>query len=108
VATTRIDWPDLPASARALVEKHVGQVGDFRTIGTGLNSEIATVLDTVTSRVFLKGVPLARKTLAACQRREAAVNPAVLAVRLEPPGVRVRRLAQRRLPARFARPGCDR
>jgi hypothetical protein len=80
VATTRIDWPDLPASARALVEKHVGQVGDFRTIGTGLNSEIATVLDTVTSRVFLKGVPLARKTLAACQRREAAVNPAVLAV----------------------------
>ncbi|GAA1990545.1 aminoglycoside phosphotransferase [Catenulispora subtropica] len=78
--TTRIDWPDLPAPARALVEEHIGRITAFRTAGAGLNSEVAAVLDTVNGRVFLKGVPLARKTLAACQRREAAVNPFVLAV----------------------------
>lgn len=80
MATTRIDWPDLPAPARAAVEENIGRISAFRTVGAGLNSEVAAVLDTVNGRVFLKGVPLARKTLAACQQREAAVNPFVLAV----------------------------
>jgi len=80
VATTRIDWLDLPAPARAAVEENIGPISGFRTVDAGLNSAVAAVLDTANGRVFLKGVPLERKTLAACQRREAAVNPFVLAV----------------------------
>lgn len=71
----RIGWDQVPAEVRDAVREHTGPVLSARTVGAGLNSEIATFLDTAAGTVFVKGRPTGRPALT--QRREAIINPYV-------------------------------
>jgi hypothetical protein len=74
-----IDWEDIPAPVRVSVEARTGGVRAARTATAGVNSELATVLDTDSGTVFIKGLPADHRG-AAWQRREAAINPYVRSV----------------------------
>lgn len=79
MAIPRIDWNQLPADARTAVEALLGPITTATTVGDGQNSAIATILDTFTGRVFLKGLRTDTRAVVT-QQREAAINPHVRAV----------------------------
>jgi Ser/Thr protein kinase RdoA (MazF antagonist) len=69
-----IDFETLASSVRDAVQVRTGVVHAAQTASTGINSEIAAILETDSGRVFLKGLPQNHSGLAG-QQREASVNP---------------------------------
>lgn len=67
-------FEDLPAQARQAIANKTGPVHATRTAEGGLNSGIASFIDTDHGTVFVKGIPTGH-TQAPAQRREAAINP---------------------------------
>ncbi|MCT2587682.1 hypothetical protein [Actinophytocola gossypii] len=73
----RHDWRELPASVRAAVREHCGDVVDTRTPDAGRNSHFAATLHLATGgTVFCKGVRV-DSNAARTHRREAHVNRAI-------------------------------
>ncbi|MEU0694793.1 aminoglycoside phosphotransferase [Streptomyces niveus] len=70
----RIPYEHLPAEARHSVADKTGAVHHAATVSGGMNSGVASVLDTDSGSVFLKGIPGDHPQVSA-QRREAAVAP---------------------------------
>ncbi|MFI1096321.1 aminoglycoside phosphotransferase [Streptomyces sp. NPDC020917] len=70
----RIHWVDLPEQARNAVEQHTGPILNAQTATAGANSGIATTLHTLSTSVFVKGVP-ADHPQARTQQREADIAP---------------------------------
>jgi hypothetical protein len=74
VAMSRIPFEQLPAEVRQAVADKTGTVHQAVTAPGGMNSGIASVLDTDSGPVFVKGIPADHPQVSA-QRREAAVAP---------------------------------
>ncbi|WP_329182502.1 aminoglycoside phosphotransferase [Streptomyces sp. NBC_01477] len=68
----RIPFEQLPADVRQTVADKTGAVHQAVTAPGGMNSALASVLDTDSGPVFVKGIP-ADHPQAGAQRREAAV-----------------------------------
>jgi hypothetical protein len=73
------DWNDLSQAVRDLVEARTGPVRAARTVPAGLNSQLAAVLDTENGPLFIKGLRTDHPGVVR-QRREAMINPYVLAL----------------------------
>ncbi|WP_405623967.1 aminoglycoside phosphotransferase [Streptomyces sp. NBC_00076] len=71
---SRVAFHELPAAARQAVTVEVGRITAVRTVGGGINSAIAALLDTETGRVFVKGIP-ADNPQVVSQEREIAISP---------------------------------
>ncbi|MEU6539785.1 aminoglycoside phosphotransferase [Streptomyces sp. NPDC047000] len=71
---SRIPFEQLPADVRRAVTDKSGAVHQAVTVQGGMNSGIASVLETNSGRVFVKGIPADHPQVGA-QRREAAVAP---------------------------------
>ncbi|WP_406386410.1 aminoglycoside phosphotransferase [Streptomyces sp. NBC_01618] len=71
---SRIHFEQLPAEVRQAVADKTGAVHQAETMRGGMNSGIASVLDTDSGSVFVKGIPADHPQVGA-QRREAAVAP---------------------------------
>ncbi|MET7884930.1 aminoglycoside phosphotransferase [Streptomyces avermitilis] len=71
---SRIPFEQLPADVRRAVADKTGAVHQALTTKGGVNSGIASILETNGGRVFVKGIPADHPQVAA-QRREAAVAP---------------------------------
>ncbi|MFE9838355.1 phosphotransferase family protein [Streptomyces sp. NPDC005551] len=71
---SRIPFERLPADVRRAVADKSGAVHQAATAPGGMNSGIASVLETESGRVFVKGIPTDHPQVGA-QRREAAVAP---------------------------------
>ncbi|WP_327660898.1 MULTISPECIES: aminoglycoside phosphotransferase [unclassified Streptomyces] len=70
----RIPFEQLPADVRRAVTDKTGAVHRAVTVQGGMNSGIASVLETESGSVFVKGIP-SDHPQAGTQRREAAVAP---------------------------------
>ncbi|MFB6679624.1 aminoglycoside phosphotransferase [Streptomyces sp. NPDC056390] len=70
----RIAFEQLPADTRRAVADKTGAVHQAVTVSGGMNSGIASVLDTDSGLVFVKGIPVDHHQVDA-QRREAAIAP---------------------------------
>ncbi len=68
-----IDWHELDAPVRLAIEARTGRVRAARTASAGLNSQLAVILDTDASAVFVKGLPLDHPGVVR-QGREAMIN----------------------------------
>lgn len=73
------DWDDLGQPVRDLIQARTGPVLGARTVSAGLNSQLATVLDTAVGQVFVKGLRSDHLGVVR-QHREAMINPHVLAL----------------------------
>ncbi|WP_234367614.1 phosphotransferase family protein [Streptomyces pluripotens] len=71
---SRIPFEQLPTGIRQAVADKTGAVHQALTVQGGMNSGIASVLETESGSVFVKGIPTDHPQVAA-QRREAAVAP---------------------------------
>ncbi|MFH9617205.1 aminoglycoside phosphotransferase [Streptomyces pratensis] len=71
---SRIPFEQLPADVRHAVVDKTGCLHAARTVRGGMNSGIASVLETESGSVFVKGIP-ADHPQAGAQRREAAIAP---------------------------------
>ncbi|WP_234434397.1 aminoglycoside phosphotransferase [Streptomyces sp. NRRL F-5126] len=71
---SRIPFEQLPADVRQAVGDKTGAVHQAVTAPGGMNSGIASILETESGSVFVKGIPADHPQVAA-QRREAAVAP---------------------------------
>lgn len=71
---TRIPFEQLPGDVRQAVADKTGAVHQAVTVSGGMNSGIASVLETNSGSVFVKGIPADHPQVSA-QRREAAVAP---------------------------------
>ncbi|MEU3402135.1 aminoglycoside phosphotransferase [Streptomyces filamentosus] len=71
---TRIPFEQLPHDVRQAVADKTGAVHQAVTVSGGMNSGIASVLETASGRVFVKGIPAGHPQVTA-QRREAAIAP---------------------------------
>jgi hypothetical protein len=69
----RIEWQDLPAAARAAVQKHTGTVTAAQTAPHGVISRLACTLQTQAGRAFVKGT-LRHDPQAWVYRHEARVT----------------------------------
>jgi hypothetical protein len=58
----RTTWEDLPAPARAAIERECGQVLCSETPSAGRNSDFTATLHTADGLVFCKGILLAAAT----------------------------------------------
>ncbi len=76
-ASYRLDELEVPV--RLAIEARTGRMHAARTASTGLNSQLAVVLDTDAGIVFIKGLR-ADHPGAVRQGREAMINPHVRAV----------------------------
>jgi hypothetical protein len=74
VSMSRIPFKQLPADVCQAVADKTGAVHQAVTAPGGTNSGIASVLDTDSGPVFVKGIPTDHSQVSA-QRREAAVAP---------------------------------
>jgi hypothetical protein len=72
VPIPRIAFEQLPADTRRAVADKTGAVHHTVTVSGGMNSGIASVLDTDSGTVFVKGIPTDHPQVSA-QHREAAV-----------------------------------
>ncbi|MFS7874703.1 hypothetical protein ACEYXF_15455 [Streptomyces asiaticus] len=70
----RIPFDQLPADVRRAVTDKTGAVRQSVTMTGGMNSGIASVLETESGSVFVKGIASDHPQVAA-QRREAAIAP---------------------------------
>jgi hypothetical protein len=73
------DWDELEVPVRLAIEARTGRVHTARTASTGLNSQLAVVLDTDAGVVFIK-VLSADHPGAVRQGREAMINAHIRAV----------------------------
>lgn len=73
------DYEALPRLVRAAVEERTGEVRSARSADAGTNCAVATILDTESGLMFLKGLPLDDLRVVA-QQREARIGPFVGAV----------------------------
>ncbi|MFE9783241.1 phosphotransferase family protein [Streptomyces sp. NPDC005775] len=71
---SRIPFEQLPGDVRQAVADKTGDVHQAVTVAGGMNSGIASVLETDGGSVFVKGIPVDHPQVGA-QRREAAVAP---------------------------------
>jgi hypothetical protein len=71
---SRIPFEQLPAVVRRAVADKTGAVDRAVTAHGGMNSGVASVLDTDSGPAFVKGIPTDHPQVDA-QRREAAVAP---------------------------------
>lgn len=72
-----IDFNKLPPPVRAAVQAHTGTIRYARSVKAGINSTIASILDTESAgHVYLKGVPEQHDAVMN-QQREARVSPHV-------------------------------
>ncbi|MER7897222.1 aminoglycoside phosphotransferase [Streptomyces sp. NPDC096046] len=71
---SRIPFEQLPADVRQAIVDKTGRVHAARTVRGGMNSGIASVLETESGSVFVKGIPADHPQVGA-QRREAAIAP---------------------------------
>jgi hypothetical protein len=71
---SRIPFEQLPVDVRQAVVDKTGAVHQAVTVSGGMNSGIASVLETESGSVFVKGIPSDHPQVGA-QRREAAVAP---------------------------------
>ncbi|WP_371777725.1 aminoglycoside phosphotransferase [Streptomyces sp. NBC_01438] len=71
---SRIPFEQLPADVRQAVVDKTGRVHAARTVWGGMNSGIASVLETESGSVFVKGIPADHPQVGA-QGREAAIAP---------------------------------
>ncbi|MEU0282631.1 aminoglycoside phosphotransferase [Streptomyces sp. NPDC006195] len=71
---SRIPFERLPAGIRRAIADKTGAVHQAATAPGGMNSGIASVLETESGRVFMKGIPADHPQVGA-QRREAAIAP---------------------------------
>lgn len=76
MAVARVAWQQLPSSVRHAVEGLAGPVLSATTVGHGVNSAVATTLETRHRRVFVKGLRRDHRGRVT-QQREAAINPHV-------------------------------
>ncbi|NUS16576.1 MAG: aminoglycoside phosphotransferase [Streptomyces sp.] len=74
MSMSRVPFEQLPADVRQAVADKTGAVRQAVTAPGGMNSGIASVLDTDSGPVFVKGIPTDHPQVAA-QHREAAVAP---------------------------------
>ena len=74
-----LDWDELEEPVRLAIEARMGRVRAARTASTGLNSQLAAVLDTDAGSVFVKGLRVNHPGVVR-QGREAMINPHVRAV----------------------------
>lgn len=74
MSMSRIPFEQLPADVRQAVADKTGAVHQAVTAPGGMNSGIASVMETGSGSVFVKGIPADHPQVAA-QRREAAVAP---------------------------------
>ncbi len=72
----RRTWQQLPEATRAAVEAVAGRVLRAEPVDAGFSSHLATVIDTVAGRTFVKGIPVDDREVWT-QRREAALGPHV-------------------------------
>ncbi|WP_411092372.1 aminoglycoside phosphotransferase [Streptomyces sp. 049-1] len=70
----RIDFTDLPASARQAVTLHTGPVRTISPAQAGRNSAVAAVLATASGPVFVKGIPSDHPQVVS-QQREVIIAP---------------------------------
>ena len=70
----RTTWEDLPAPARAAIERECGRVSRSETPSAGRNSDFSATLHTEHGLVFCKGIADAAGKRGAMHRHEAAVN----------------------------------
>jgi hypothetical protein len=73
------DWEQLEEPVRLAIEARTGRVRAARTVSAGLNSQLATVLDTDAGTVFVKGLRVDHPGVVR-QGREAMINPFVRTV----------------------------
>jgi hypothetical protein len=73
------DWEQLEEPVRLAIEARTGRVRAARTVSAGLNSQLATVLDTDAGTVFVKGLRVDHPGVVR-QAREAMINPFVRTV----------------------------
>jgi hypothetical protein len=73
------DWEQLEEPVRLAIEARTGRVHAARTASAGLNSQLATVLDTDAGTVFVKGLRVDHPGVVR-QGREAMINPFVRTV----------------------------
>jgi hypothetical protein len=71
---SRLNFQQLPADARQAVADKTGAVHRAATAPGGMNSGVASVLETDSGPIFVKGIPADHPQVGA-QRREAAVAP---------------------------------
>lgn len=71
------DWDELSQPVRELVQAHTGPARDARNVTSGLNSQLAVVLDTAEGQLFVKGLRTGHPGVVR-QHREAMINPYVL------------------------------
>ncbi|MBQ0848131.1 aminoglycoside phosphotransferase [Streptomyces sp. BH-SS-21] len=74
MSMSRIPFDQLPAGVRQAVADKTGTLQEATTVQAGMNSGIASVLETESGRVFVKGIRTDHPQVAA-QRREAAIAP---------------------------------
>jgi hypothetical protein len=74
VSMSRIPFDQLPAEVRQAIADKTGAVHQAVTTPGGMNSGIASVLDTDSGPVFVKGIPTDHPQVSA-QHREATVAP---------------------------------
>lgn len=74
MSMSRIPFEQLPAGIRRAIADKTGAVHQAATAPGGMNSGIASVLETESGRVFVKGIPTDHPQVGA-QRREAAISP---------------------------------
>jgi hypothetical protein len=72
-------WDELEAPVRLAIEERIGKVDAARTASSGLNSQLALVLDTDAGTVFVKGLRTDHPGVVR-QEREAMINAHVRAV----------------------------
>jgi hypothetical protein len=70
----RVAFDELPAAARQAVTVQTGRITATRTVGGGINSAVAALLDTESGPVFVKGIP-ADNPQVHSQEREIAISP---------------------------------
>ncbi|CAG7642410.1 hypothetical protein [Actinacidiphila bryophytorum] len=74
MSMSRIRFEQLPAEVRQAVTDKTGAVHQAVTAPGGMNSGIASVLETDSGAIFVKGIPTDHPQVRA-QRREATVAP---------------------------------
>lgn len=74
MSMSRIPFEQLPGDVRQAVVDKTGAVHAAGTVRGGMNSGIASVLETESGSVFVKGIPADHPQVGA-QRREAAIAP---------------------------------
>lgn len=78
-SSLRRSWEELPQTTQAAVEAVAGPILRAESVDAGFSSHLATVIDTVSGRTFVKGIH-ADDPEVWTQQREAALGPHVMPI----------------------------